>query len=85
MPRTPQEATERTIRVAKLQIVQQEARIERQELLVPRWKRMDTPIRPAKPMNSLLARMQNDLSLAEKRLQGLSSSIAGTDSLLRRR
>ena len=90
MTRTPQEATEHTIRVAKLHIVQQEARIERQTRLIGSLE-ADGHTETAREahrllaqMNSLLARMENDLSLAEKRLQELTTSNAGAESLLRR-
>lgn len=91
MPRTLQDATERTIRIAKLHIVQQEARIERQERLIASLEadgHIDM-VREARQllteMNSLLARMQNDLALAEKRLQELPTLMTDAESLLRGR
>ena len=91
MTRTPQEATEHTIRVAKLHIVQQETRIERQTRLIASLE-ADGHTDAAREghqllreMISLLTRMENDLSLAEKRLQELPPVIAEADNLLRRR
>lgn len=91
MTRTWQEATEHTIRVAKRHIAEQETRIERQERLIASLEadgHTDTAREGHQlltEMHSLLARMENDLSLAEKRMQELPTLIGGAESLLRRR
>ena len=74
--RTAREATERTIGLSELHIVQQEARIERQKQLI--WSlEADGHLELAQnarqlltEMKILLGRMQDDLSQAEKRLIG---------------
>jgi arginine repressor len=72
--RNAREATEHTIRLSKLHIAQQETRIERQKELIASLEadgHADTA-RDARrlltEMNILLTRMEDDLSLAEKRL-----------------
>jgi len=77
MTRTPREAVEHTIRLSKLHIVQQESRIERQIELIASLE-ADGHIEVTREarqllmdMNVLLTQMQDDLSLAEERLQQL--------------
>lgn len=78
MTRIRQAATERTIRLAKLHIAQQENRIERQIQLIAELE-ADGHIETTrearqllKEMNIFLARMEDDLSQAEQRLQQLA-------------
>jgi hypothetical protein len=74
--RTTKEATERSIRLAELHLVQQQARIERQRQLI--WSlEADGHVDLARDarqllteMTALLGRMQNELTQAEARLIG---------------